>query len=78
MERQGLHQRGRKPLRDALCRPAVVAMRFNPDLKARHAQPREAGTTAKVAIAALMRKLLPTASALAKAGGLRTPKATCE
>ena len=27
---------GRKPLRDALYMPALVAMRFNPDLKAKY------------------------------------------
>ncbi|WP_108257961.1 transposase [Mangrovicoccus ximenensis] len=68
---------GRKPLRDALCRPALLAMRFNPDLKVKHAQLREAGTPAKVAIVALMRKLMLTANALVKADRLWTPKATC-
>ncbi|WP_236638078.1 transposase [Mangrovicoccus ximenensis] len=67
---------GRKPLRDALCRPALLAMRFNPDLKVKHAQLREAGTPAKVAIVALMRKLMLTANALVKADRLWTPKAT--
>ncbi|WP_236638348.1 IS110 family transposase [Mangrovicoccus ximenensis] len=69
---------GRKPLRDALCRPAAVAMRYNPDLKAKYIQLREAGTPAKLAIAALMRTLLRAASALAKADRLWTSKAACE
>lgn len=65
---------GRKPLRDALYMPALVAMRFNPDLKAKYATLREAGKPAKVAIVALMRKLLETANALVKANRLWTPK----
>ena len=58
---------GRKPLRDALYMPALVAMRFNPDLKAKYTQLCTAGKPAKVAIVALMRKLLETANALIKA-----------
>lgn len=58
---------GRKPLRDSLYMPALVAMRFNPDLKAKYTQLRTAGKPAKVAIVALMRKLLETANALIKA-----------
>ncbi|MDT8328955.1 MAG: transposase, partial [Roseovarius sp.] len=58
---------GRKPLRDALYMPALVAMRFNPDLKAKYTALREAGKPAKVAIVAIMRKLIETANALVKA-----------
>lgn len=58
---------GRKPLRDALYMPALVAMRFNPDLKAKYSALREAGKPAKVAIVAIMRKLIETANALVKA-----------
>ena len=65
---------GRKPLRDALYMPALVAMRFNPDLQSKYAKLREAGKPAKVAIVALMRKLLETANALVKANRLWTPK----
>lgn len=65
---------GRKPLRDALYMPALVAMRFNPDLKAKYAELREAGKPAKVAIVTLMRKLLETANALVKADRIWTPK----
>ena len=65
---------GRKPLRDALYMPALVAMRFNPDLKSKYAALREAGKPAKVAIVALMRKLLETANALVKADRTWTPK----
>ena len=68
---------GRKPLRDALDMPALVAMRFNPDLKAKYTALREAGKPAKVAIVALMRKLLETANALVKADRLWVPKCSC-
>ena len=62
---------GRPPLRDA---PALVAMRFNPDLKAEYAALREVGKPAKVASVTLMRKLIETASALVKADRNRTRK----
>ena len=68
---------GRKPLRDALYMPALVAMRFNPDLKAKYTALREAGKPAKVAIVAIMRKLLETANALVKADRLWVPKCSC-
>jgi transposase len=54
--------------------PAVVAMRFNPDLKTKYAALREAGKPTKVAIVALMRKLLKTANDLVKANRLWTSK----
>ena len=65
---------GRKPLRDALYMPALVAMRFNPDLKSKYTALREAGKPAKVAIVTLMRKLLETANALVKADRAWTSK----
>jgi transposase len=65
---------GRKPLRDALYMPALVAMRFNPDLKAKYAALRDAGKPAKVAIVTLMRKLVETANALVKADRTWTQK----
>ena len=65
---------GRKPLRDALYMPALVAMRFNPDLKAKYEGLRAAGKPAKVAIVAVMRKLIETANALVKADRAWTPK----
>ena len=68
---------GRKPLRDALYMPALVAMRFNPDLKVKYTALREAGKPAKVAIVAIMRKLLETANALVKADRLWVPKWSC-
>lgn len=68
---------GRKPLRDALYMPALVAMRFNPDLKAKYTALREAGKPAKVAIVALMRKLIETANALIKADRMWVENRPC-
>jgi len=68
---------GRKPLRDALYMPALVAMRFNPDLKAKYTALRAAGKPAKVAIVAIMRKLLETANALVKADRFWVEKTPC-
>jgi transposase len=49
---------GRKLLRDSLYMPALVAMRYNPDLKAKYTTLIAAGKPAKVALVALMRKLI--------------------
>lgn len=51
-------QGGRKLLRDSLYMPALVAMRHNPDLKAKYTALVAAGKPAKVALVALMRKLI--------------------
>ena len=69
-------QGGRKHLRDALYMPALVAMRFNPDLKAIYDKLRAAGKPAKVALTALMRKLIELANALVKADRIWGPKGT--
>lgn len=45
---------GRADVRHALYMPALVAIRFNPDLKAKYRQLLEAGKPAKVAITAIM------------------------
>lgn len=58
---------GRAGLRQALYMPALVAMRFNPDLKIKYRQLVAAGKPAKVAIAAIMRKLIVLANALLRA-----------
>jgi len=55
---------GRASLRQALYMPALVAIRFNPDLKAKYRQFINAGKPAKVAITAIMRKLVVLANAL--------------
>ena len=57
-------QGGRAGLRQALYMPALVAIRFNPPLKAKYLAMRAAGKPAKVAIVAIMRKLLTIANAL--------------
>lgn len=57
-------QGGRKHLRDALYMPALVAMRVNPDLRAKYARLRTAGKPAKLALTVLMRKLIEMANTL--------------
>jgi transposase len=44
--------------------PALVAIRFNPDLKATYQALRKAGKPAKVALVAVMRKIVVLANAL--------------
>lgn len=68
---------GRKPLRDALYMPALVAMRFNPDLKTKYQQLRDAGKHAKIALVALMRKLVEIANALVKSDRIWAEKPAC-
>ncbi len=60
-------QGGRKFLRDALYMPALVAARHNPDLARKYQAMMAAGKPAKVALTALMRKLIEMANALVKA-----------
>ena len=55
---------GRARLRQALEMPALVATRFNPDLKAKYDALGQAGKPAKIAITAIMRKLIELANAL--------------
>ncbi len=55
---------GRKTLRDALYMPALVSIRFNPDMKRIYKRMIEAGKPAKVAITAIMRKLIELANTL--------------
>jgi transposase len=47
--------------------PALVTMRHNPDLKVKYQAMIEGGKPAKVALTALMRKLIELANALIKA-----------
>ncbi len=61
-------QGGRATLRRALYMPALVAVRFNPDLKAKYDQLVQAGKQKKVALTAIMRKLLVMANALLRDG----------
>jgi transposase len=55
---------GRAGLRQALYMPALVAARFNPALKAHYRKLIDAGKPAKVAITAIMRKLIVLSNAL--------------
>ena len=67
-------QGGRALVREALYMPALVAARFNPDLKAVHDRLIAAGKPAKVAITAVMRKLVILANAILRDGRAWTPK----
>lgn len=57
-------QGGRQNVRQALYMPALVAIRFNAELKAKYQTLIEAGKPHKVAITAIMRKLIIIANAL--------------
>src|ERR1700677_220035 len=65
---------GRADVRQALYMPALVAARFNPDMKAKYALLIKAGKPAKVALTAIMRKLVVLANVLLKANRPWTPK----
>ena len=54
-------------VKDALYMPVRVAMRHNPDLRAKYQVRIKAGKPPKVALTALMRKLIELANALIKA-----------
>lgn len=53
--------------------PALVAARFNPDLKAKHQKLIATGKPAEIAITAVIRKMIVTANAMLKADRLWTP-----
>ena len=65
---------GRAPVRRAVYMPALVAARFNPDMKATYDRLRAAGKPAKLALTAVMRKLIVLANALLKANRTWTSK----
>ncbi|BCK75828.1 transposase [Acetobacter aceti NRIC 0242] len=66
---------GRAMLRQALYMPALVAMRFNPDLKRVYDRLTASGKHAKIAITAVMRKLVIIANALLRDDRLWPSKA---
>lgn len=68
-------QGGRKFLRDALYMPALVAARYNPDLRQRYQTMIQAGKPTKVALTALMRKMIELANALVRQDREWAPKA---
>lgn len=59
---------GRASLRAAIFMPALVAIRFNADLKRKYRQLIESGKAPKLAITAIMRKLVLLANALLRDG----------
>lgn len=61
-------QGGRASVRRAIYLPAVVATRFNPDLKAKYEQLVSTGKCKKLAITAVMRKLIVMANAVLREG----------
>jgi transposase len=64
---------GRAPLRQALYMPALVAVRFDAAMKAKYEALLAAGKPSKVALVAIMRKLLILANALIRDGRTWTP-----
>lgn len=56
--------------------PALVAARYNPDLRQRYQTMIKAGKPAKVALTALMRKLIELANALVQQDRKWTQKTT--
>ena len=71
---QAFIQGGRKFLRDTLCMPALVAIRFNPDMTAKYEDMCARGKPKKVALTAIMRKLPEPANALIKDSRKWAPK----
>jgi transposase len=65
---------GRALVRQALFMPAMVAMRFNPDFKAKYQDLVAAGKPKKLALTAIMRKLVVLANAILKKGTQWEPK----
>ena len=72
--RGGRAWRSRADVRQALYMPALVAARFNPDIKAKYAHLTQTGKPAKVALTAIMRKLIVLANALLKTNRTWVPK----
>jgi transposase len=71
---KGFIRGGRAHLRQALYMPALVAARFNPDLRAKFGAMTAAGKPAKVALTAVMRRLITLANALLRDNRTWTPK----
>lgn len=67
---------GRKSLRDALYMPALVAARHNPDLRAKYLALCAVGKPKKLALVAVMRKLIELANALVRDNRLWKPNHT--
>jgi transposase len=69
-------QGGRASIRQAIYMPALVAIRFNPQLKEKYEALRRAGKLPKVAIVAVMRKIVIIANALIRDNREWTPDIT--
>ena len=69
-------QGGRKQLRDALYMPALVASRYNPDICDKYQAMIKSGKPQKVALTAIMRKLIELANTLVKADREWVPNGT--
>jgi transposase len=69
-------QGGRKHLRDALYMPALVAARHNPDMRDKYKAMINLGKPQKVALTAIMRKLIELANTLVKADREWVPNQT--
>jgi len=69
-------QGGRASLRCGLYMPALVALRINPDLRRKYLALKEVGKPSKVAIAAIMRKLIVLTNALIRDNRKWSPNAT--
>jgi hypothetical protein len=65
---------GRAEIRQAVYMPALVAARFNPDMRAKYRQLTAAGKPAKVALTAVTRKLIVLVNAFLKANRNWAPK----
>ena len=65
---------GRSGVRQALFMPALVTIRYNPDLREKYDQLVAAGKPRKLAVTAVMRKMIILANALLKAGRPWMPK----
>ena len=68
-------QGGREKVRRMLYMPALAATRFNPDLKRKYEALRAAGKPPKVALTAVMRKLVILANVLVQQDRLWSPEA---
>lgn len=70
-------QGGRAGLRKALYMPALVATRYNAPLREKYQQLIADGKAAKIALTAIMRKLIVLANALLRDNRKWTPNASC-
>ncbi len=71
---RGFIRGGRGRPRRLPCMAAVAALRCNPDMARKYAELRERGKPPKVALTAVMRKLVVLANALLKQDRLWTPE----